>query len=343
VNGAARRPSSGRRTNLALLVLLAGAVATGGLAYATGTGWVRWPAVAHAIVGLAILALGPWKSFVVRRGLARARPGTWASVLFLALVLVAIMAGILHAAGLRSFGGGLTAMEVHVGAALILIPLAVWHVLVRRIRLRRTDFGRRALLRAGTVAAGSAVAYAAMEGLLGVARLPGRRRRASGSYEMGSFAPARMPDTQWLFDTVQSIEESPWRLRVRTPGSSRDWSYDEVSAFDDRVRATLDCTGGWYALQDWEGVRLARLLGEATGARSVLIRSRTGYSRRIPIADASHAVLATRAGGSPLSAGHGFPARLVLPGRRGFWWVKWVDEIIADDVPWWRQSPFPLQ
>jgi DMSO/TMAO reductase YedYZ molybdopterin-dependent catalytic subunit len=47
-------------------------------------------------------------------------------------------------------------------------------------------------------------------------------------------------------------------------------------------------------------------------------------------------------GGRPLSVGHGFPARLVAPGRRGFWWVKWVSEIDVDDSPWWWQPPLPL-
>jgi Oxidoreductase molybdopterin binding domain len=51
---------------------------------------------------------------------------------------------------------------------------------------------------------------------------------------------------------------------------------------------------------------------------------------------------AGRAGGRPLAAGHGFPARLVAPGRRGFWWVKWVVSIEVDRAPWWRQPPFPL-
>jgi hypothetical protein len=30
------------------------------------------------------------------------------------------------------------------------------------------------------------------------------------------------------------------------------------------------------------------------------------------------------------------------PGRRGFWWVKWVVSIEVDRAPWWRQPPFPL-
>jgi DMSO/TMAO reductase YedYZ molybdopterin-dependent catalytic subunit len=45
----------------------------------------------------------------------------------------------------------------------------------------------------------------------------------------------------------------------------------------------------------------------------------------------------------PLSSGHGAPARLVAPGRRGYWWVKWVARIELRDEPWWLQPPFPLQ
>jgi hypothetical protein len=72
-----------RRTNLALLVVLVAALATGGLAFAAGTGWGRPVVVAHAAAGLAVLVLAPWKSVVVRRGLARrAGAGPWVSVAF---------------------------------------------------------------------------------------------------------------------------------------------------------------------------------------------------------------------------------------------------------------------
>ena len=36
------------------------------------------------------------------------------------------------------------------------------------------------------------------------------------------------------------------------------------------------------------------------------------------------------------------PARIVAPGRRGFWWVKWVAEIRPSARPAWAQSIFPL-
>lgn len=38
-------------------------------------------------------------------------------------------------------------------------------------------------------------------------------------------------------------------------------------------------------------------------------------------------LLATSVDGERLSHGHGYPLRLVAPGRRGFQWVKWVEEV----------------
>ena len=42
-----------------------------------------------------------------------------------------------------------------------------------------------------------------------------------------------------------------------------------------------------------------------------------------------------------LAFGAGFPARLVAPGRRGYWWVKWVDRIEVQTTPSWWQPLFP--
>jgi DMSO/TMAO reductase YedYZ molybdopterin-dependent catalytic subunit len=80
--------------------------------------------------------------------------------------------------------------------------------------------------------------------------------------------------------------------------------------------------------------------GEPQG--SVLVTSTTGYGRRFPLGERRRLLVATRVGGRPLGAGHGFPARIVAPGRRGFWWVKWVDRIEVGAEPAWWQPPFPL-
>jgi DMSO/TMAO reductase YedYZ molybdopterin-dependent catalytic subunit len=313
-----------RRTNLALLVVLVAALATGGLAFAAGTGWGRPVVVAHAVAGLAVLALAPWKSAVVRRGLARrAGVGPWVSVAFGVLVLVAVAAGVAHATGALAGLGPVSAMQVHVGAALAAVPLLVWHTMARGgARARRTDLSRRALLRAGAVAAVAGLALAAVEGVTRLAALPGARRRFTGSLPVAAAGitaePARIPVTQWLDDRVQVLDPAAWRLRVRAGDATREWTYDELAGFGDRVEAVLDCTGGWYARAGWEGARLDRLLPPGTLERtgtsaSLVVTSATGYRRRLPLADARTLLLATRLGGRPLSAGHGFPARLVAP------------------------------
>ena len=74
-----------------------------------------------------------------------------------------------------------------------------------------------------------------------------------------------------------------------------------------------------------------------------MFRSVTGYGRRFPLDEAGDLLLATRVEGETLSAGHGFPLRLVAPGRRGYDWVKWVAELEVSRDPAWLQPPLPLQ
>lgn len=333
---------AGRRTNLALLVLLAAALLTGALAYGIGSGWAGAAVIAHGVAGLGLVLLAPWKSAIARRGLRRRRPGSWASVALTALVATAVCFGVLHATGILVHLGPVTSMQVHVGAALLSIPLAVWHVVARRVRPRRTDLSRRTLLRAGAVVGGAGLVYASAEGLVRATGLPGADRRFTGSYERGSGRPEEMPVTQWLDDPVPPIDPAAWRLEVVSGEEVRTWGYEELAGFDDRLRATLDCTGGWYAEQVWEGAWLWRLLPDVEEARSVRVVSVTGYPRRFPAGDVPRLLLATRVGGRPLDPGHGFPARLVAPGRRGFWWVKWVDRVELSPAPWWWQWPFPV-
>jgi len=93
------RLRAGRGTNLALLVLLIGALVTGGLAFAIGGGWAFWALAAHGAIGLALVLLAPWKSVISARGLRRARPGTAASLLLAALIVLTVASGVAHAVG----------------------------------------------------------------------------------------------------------------------------------------------------------------------------------------------------------------------------------------------------
>ena len=332
-----------RWTNLALFALLGLAFTTGWVAFFYATAPSRASLIVHAASGYAIIALTPWKAVIAARGIQRRRPGWWASLVFTGLVMASIAAGILHSTGLLTGVGAISAMEVHVGAALAAIPFVIWHVIARRIPVRAVDLSRRSLLRAGSVLAGAGLAYGAGELAVRLLRLPGSRRRFTGSYEVGSLEAASLPVTSWMFDAVPAIDPATWRLTVRVGATIKQWTYEELLAYDDRVRATLDCTGGFYSTQDWSGVWLSRLLPGRLSQASLHVRSVTGYDRRFAINDAGRLLIATGLGGMPLDAGHGFPVRLVAPDLRGYWWVKWVTTITIDELPSWWQLPFPMQ
>jgi len=334
---------AGRRVNLALLVLLASALLTGVVSYGLGSaGPAQLVTIAHALAGFALLALVPWKQAIARRGLRANRPHRSPGIVLAVLVAASVVAGMVHAYGGRASLSGVTAMHVHVGAAVLAVPFAAWHVRARLQRLRRTDMSRRVLVQAGVLGVAATGVYAVFESAAQLLSLPGARRRVTGSHETGSGDPARMPVTQWFTDGVPSVDIENSRLEIVVAGRAHTVSYADLAAGTDTVRAVLDCTGGWWAAQQWRGVRLDRLLPAGSG-RSVDVVSVTGYRRRLPLADAPYLLLATHLGGRSLSAGHGAPVRLVAPGRRGFWWVKWVARLEVLDEPWWWQPPFPLR
>jgi DMSO/TMAO reductase YedYZ molybdopterin-dependent catalytic subunit len=74
----------------------------------------------------------------------------------------------------------------------------------------------------------------------------------------------------------------------------------------------------------------------------VHVRSATGYGRLFATGDLHRVHLAVGYEGRPLRPRHGAPVRLVVPGRRGPEWVKWVIRIDDDRRPSWLQPPLPL-
>lgn len=338
--GSRNRPESERLVNLALAILVASAFGTGLAANTSGTPSGRWLIVAHGIAGLGLLVLSRRKTRIAGRSLhrPRRRPGYGLSLTLALLVVVTVVTGLIESTGTTYWLGPLTTMQVHIGSAVAAIPLVVVHYRSRPARPRPTDLSRRTVLRAGVVGAAAGGAWLGWEALLRATDAPGATRRFTASHERGSGDPAAMPVTQWLDDSVQHIDAATWRLRVGEKhhdlGALRRMPQDDITAI-------LDCTSMWYAEQEWRGIRLDRLI-DLGDAPSVEIASATGYALRLPARDLDKLWLALDVGGRPLSAGHGFPARLVAPGRRGFWWVKWVTAIQPSSVPWWLQSPFPL-
>jgi DMSO/TMAO reductase YedYZ molybdopterin-dependent catalytic subunit len=332
-----------RRTNLGLLLVLVMAFASGTVGLALGTSVSRLALIVHGVAAFCLLALVRHKVAVVRVGWRLHPSGRWLSLWLAVVVVATTVLGILHTTGVQRQLAGYTTLAWHIGLALVFVPLLAWHVLARRVRPRRTDLSRRSLLRAGLVVGTGTVTYVAVETAIRTASLPGASRRFTGSYLVGASPPETMPVTQWLSDSVPTIDADRYRLVVQTPAGVREWTYAELAGFTDTIRCVIDCTGGWYAEQEWEGAWLHRVLPDPGDARSLEVRSTTGYSRRFSVDDRARLLVAVRAGGRPLDPGHGFPVRLVAPDRRGFWWVKWLTAVTADGTPWWWQPPFPLQ
>jgi DMSO/TMAO reductase YedYZ molybdopterin-dependent catalytic subunit len=331
---------SGRLANLALLVVVPLATASGFVMFLLGSGPVWSIAVLHAAAGLAVVVLIPWKAVVVRRGLRRSRrPGRATSLALAAAVVLALVSGVGHVGGVLLDHSPVTTMQLHVGAGLVAAVLTLAHAHRRRVSARRTDLSRRTLLRLGVLASAAGVLGASVNAAGGLTA-PRGIRRPTGSFRLASSSVAAIPATSWLFDQAPGIDPQSWRLTVSANGTSRQWSLEELARWDDRQVAVLDCTGGWWTEQEWSGVRVARLLPEGTTG-TVEVTSATGYSRRLPLTD--DLLLATAVGGTGLAAMHGSPARLVVPGRRGYHWVKWVVRIAHDDRPWWGEAPLPLQ
>ena len=308
---------------------------SGACAFLLGGASTAWVVTMHGIVGFTVLVLARPKVPVVRRGLRRRRPTRYASVALGVCVTGAFVTGVVHALGVWLALGVWSPMGLHLIFAIGAVPLAAWHVVDRPQRVRPVDLSRRTALQALAVVGVALVARTGFERLLAT------ERRFTGSHEVASGEPRRMPVVQWLDDSPPAIDPDEWVLRLR--GSvERDVGYRELLSHKRTTEATLDCTSGWYSTQRWTGVPLADLLGRGVSGRSLEVRSATGYGRRFPLSDLDGMMLAYEVGGAPLSRGHGAPARLVVPGRRGLWWVKWVTEIRTSDRPWWVQTPIPF-
>ena len=228
--------------------------------------------------------------------------------------------------------------------AWMLIPLLLWHSLRHRISFRpRYLADRRHALRVVALALAGLMLWRTAE-LTGIlAGGPGAGRRYTGSYpENGTDFPV----TSWLNDKVPHVDADAWQLRVDGHVERPfEMDFTEFQGWRRRLTATLDCTGGWHTTRQWEGVPVSELLARARprpGAASITIRSRTGYFRRYSLDEAGRALLAGRVDGAPISAGHGFPARMVEPHKRGYDWVKWVDSITVNDTGKLWQPPLPL-
>ena len=317
-----------RGTDWSLALLVAAGVVSGLATWFAGSPGATWVFAAHAVAGGCLAAVVVVK---LRRVLPRVAP---ASVAALTLVVVVLGSGLVWASAGRTYLAGYSVLAWHAALGGALAAIVFTHALARAKRPRRRDLAnRRQFLLAGAVGAAALGAWALQRPLQRTFGLPGAERRFTGSYDTESFTGNAFPTTSWVAD-----DPAPTAAPVTVGGQvARELSVAPAELDrGDELTATLDCTGGFASRQSWHGVRLGALLDEAgvePGARHVRVISRTGYRWSFGLEHARGLLLATRVGGEPLSHGHGAPCRLVVPGRRGFQWVKWVERIEVHEDP----------
>jgi len=323
-----------RLVDWSLLATVAFEAVTGLVSFTVGSasGWpLFW---AHRIAGVTFVALLGFKLARVRGRLTdrrQWRPSTGLSVLTAVAAVGALATGIAWVFGLDVRLSYWTLLSVHVGFGLVLLPLVVAHLSTRFRLPRRRDFDRRrtTLKYAGLLVSGAAV-YRAQELTNRVLDTPGADRRFTGSQPRAGAGNGAFPVTSWVADDPDPVDRGAWTLDVTgAVDTTLQLGYDEITP-DAEHEALLDCTSGWYTVQRWRGLRVGELVdaaGVGADARYVRFVSVTGYRWSLPIEEAREALLATHVGDERLSHGHGAPARLVAPGRRGFQWVKWVERI----------------
>ena len=322
-----------------LALLIAGLVATGLVSLWQGSPGGAWVFVLHAwLAGLLAIAVVLKLRASVPRAIRARRWGALALAAVLTLgVVAALVGGYLWAVDGRVVWvdvAGLirwSVLTIHAWIGLVVLPVVLLHLLPRRWRLLRP--GPNALPRSASrmlsrrsfaVGVALGVGGAALGSAALVAdRFGGGARRFTGSRFL---APGELPPaTTFLGEPTPSVDLDAWRLSV----GSTSFSLADLHAMSEQeLTATLDCTSGWAFEGTWQGVRLGAVL-EAVGAAGdrVEVRSVTGWSTSLPLAEARACLLAWSLEGQPIPVDNGAPLRLVAPDHRGVEWVKWISSI----------------
>jgi hypothetical protein len=326
-----------RYTNTAILVLI-GVLTLSGV---YGIFWTLngWLFEVHRGAAWALVALIPWKTAISWRSLKRGirlkfDRGVMIMVsVTLAAVTVMILAlGVLWAwrVGPEVLWLSQTVISWHWILALALIPPFALHVWRRWPKPRVADFAaRRGALRSISLLGVGLVGWWVAETLARAQATLAAPREFTGSRGSGILTGNPFPVTgEW----AAPINPGLWKLTVHgAVAAARTISYAEVLSLPrSQVGATIDCTTGWYSAQDWQGTSLFGLLesiGMQPEAGYVRLKAATGYAATFSLDEAREILLATHVGGQPLDHWHGFPLRSVAPLWRGWYWVKWLNDI----------------
>jgi len=132
-----------------------------------------------------------------------------------------------------------------------------------------------------------------------------------------------------------------WVLTLAVGDTERSFSRADLAALPQTdVDLPIACVEGWSQMAAWRGVRLRDLVDAAGGSpesdlRLISLEQRGGFRQtemgseyvRDPLT-----LVALELNGETLDLEHGYPARMIAPGRPGVLQTKWLSRIEAIDA-----------
>ena len=198
-------------------------------------------------------------------------------------------------------------------------------------------------------------------------------------YFAEDFTPNRAFFVRWHLANVPEVSASTWKLDIGGSAAATPYSIDLAALKRDfpaaEVAAVCQCSGNRRGLfvphvtgvewgagamgnARWKGARLRDVLGKAgikpdaieivlDGADGPVMPGTPDFVKSIPIAKAmdENTLIAYEMNGEPLPHLNGFPARIVVPGWTGTYWVKQVTSIQAVAKPYdgfWMKSAYRI-
>jgi DMSO/TMAO reductase YedYZ molybdopterin-dependent catalytic subunit len=182
------------------------------------------------------------------------------------------------------------------------------------------------------------------------------RGRAEKKVAAAGYDPARLPPGQYLTEkwpvlhagSVPDTDLATWDFRVFGEVESPiTLSWDEFAALPKSENLQdIHCVTRWSRFDArFGGVHwreLATLVRPKPSARFLVAHAEQGFTANVPLEflEDDNALLATEADGEPLTPEHGWPLRLVIPGKY-FWksakWLRGIELRATDEPGFWER------
>jgi len=184
------------------------------------------------------------------------------------------------------------------------------------------------------------------------------RGKAEKKMRDAGYDPARLPPGQYLTEKwpvlhAGSVPDYPaalaaWDFTVSGEVDSPvRLTWEELNALP-RIEVTQDihCVTRWSRFDTtfsgipWSALR--ELAGQRQTARFAIAQAEAGFTANVPVEflEREGAMLATHADGEPLTPEHGWPLRLVVPGKY-FWksakWLRGIELLPHDQPGFWER------